>query len=75
MYLSKAIRERKLSRAKQKLESELLKLEYKHNLIMTMASISKKNKYKIIISGGGTGGHVFPAIAIANSIKTNYPNT
>ncbi len=27
----------------------------------------------IIISGGGTGGHVFPAIAIANSIKAQMP--
>ncbi len=29
---------------------------------------------KIIISGGGTGGHIFPAIAIANKIKEEYPN-
>ncbi|MDR2907644.1 MAG: undecaprenyldiphospho-muramoylpentapeptide beta-N-acetylglucosaminyltransferase [Bacteroidales bacterium] len=29
---------------------------------------------KIIISGGGTGGHIFPAIAIANAIKAKYPN-
>ena len=29
---------------------------------------------KIIISGGGTGGHVFPAIAIAKAIKTIKPN-
>ncbi len=28
---------------------------------------------KIIIAGGGTGGHVFPAIAIANAIKTLEP--
>ncbi len=28
----------------------------------------KKNK-KIIISGGGTGGHIFPAISIANALK------
>ena len=28
---------------------------------------------KIIISGGGTGGHVFPAIAIANAIKAIEP--
>ena len=28
----------------------------------------------VIISGGGTGGHIFPAIAIANKIKENYPN-
>ena len=28
---------------------------------------------KIIIAGGGTGGHVFPAIAIANAIKEEEP--
>ena len=26
-------------------------------------------KYKIIISGGGTGGHIFPAIAIAKELR------
>jgi UDP-N-acetylglucosamine--N-acetylmuramyl-(pentapeptide) pyrophosphoryl-undecaprenol N-acetylglucosamine transferase len=30
---------------------------------------------RIIISGGGTGGHVFPAIAIANSLKEIKPDT
>jgi len=34
----------------------------------------KKNK-KIIISGGGTGGHVFPAISIANAIKEIEPGS
>jgi UDP-N-acetylglucosamine--N-acetylmuramyl-(pentapeptide) pyrophosphoryl-undecaprenol N-acetylglucosamine transferase len=29
---------------------------------------------KIIISGGGTGGHVFPAIAIANALKLKNSN-
>jgi UDP-N-acetylglucosamine--N-acetylmuramyl-(pentapeptide) pyrophosphoryl-undecaprenol N-acetylglucosamine transferase len=29
----------------------------------------KQSKIKIIISGGGTGGHIFPAIAIANALK------
>jgi UDP-N-acetylglucosamine--N-acetylmuramyl-(pentapeptide) pyrophosphoryl-undecaprenol N-acetylglucosamine transferase len=29
---------------------------------------------KIIISGGGTGGHIFPAIAIANAIKALRPD-
>ena len=29
---------------------------------------------KVIISGGGTGGHVFPAIAIANAIRKIVPN-
>ncbi len=30
---------------------------------------------RIIISGGGTGGHIFPAIAIANAIKELNPKT
>lgn len=30
---------------------------------------------KIIISGGGTGGHIFPAIAIANEIKKQFPDS
>lgn len=29
---------------------------------------------KIVISGGGTGGHIFPAIAIANAIKNLCPD-
>ncbi|MCL2501705.1 MAG: undecaprenyldiphospho-muramoylpentapeptide beta-N-acetylglucosaminyltransferase, partial [Bacteroidales bacterium] len=29
--------------------------------------------FKVIISGGGTGGHIYPAIAIAHQIKTQYP--
>lgn len=28
---------------------------------------------KILISGGGTGGHIYPAIAIANELKSRYP--
>lgn len=31
-------------------------------------------KYKFIISGGGTGGHIFPAISIANAIKKRVPD-
>ncbi len=30
------------------------------------------DKINIIISGGGTGGHVFPAIAIADAVKRNF---
>lgn len=29
---------------------------------------------KFIISGGGTGGHIYPAIAIANELKARFPN-
>lgn len=32
-----------------------------------------KDKIKVIISGGGTGGHIFPAISIANAIKGLIP--
>ena len=30
--------------------------------------------YKIILSGGGTGGHIYPAIAIANELKARHVN-
>ncbi|OJV21675.1 MAG: undecaprenyldiphospho-muramoylpentapeptide beta-N-acetylglucosaminyltransferase [Bacteroidetes bacterium 41-46] len=30
---------------------------------------------KIIISGGGTGGHIFPAISIANEIRRREPDS
>lgn len=29
---------------------------------------------KLIISGGGTGGHIFPAIAIADAVKKRVPD-
>lgn len=31
------------------------------------------SNYKIILSGGGTGGHIYPAIAIANELKLRHP--
>ena len=31
------------------------------------------DELRIIISGGGTGGHIFPAVSIANAIKAKYP--
>ncbi len=30
--------------------------------------------YRFILSGGGTGGHIYPAIAIANELKKRHPN-
>jgi len=33
-----------------------------------------KRSINIIISGGGTGGHIYPAIAIANELKLRYPD-
>ena len=32
-----------------------------------------KNNPKFVISGGGTGGHIFPAIAIADALKRRFP--
>lgn len=31
-------------------------------------------QYKFILSGGGTGGHIYPAIAIANELKSQFPD-
>ena len=30
-------------------------------------------KPRFIISGGGTGGHIYPAVAIANELKSRFP--
>lgn len=31
-------------------------------------------KLKFILSGGGTGGHIYPAVAIANELKLRFPD-
>ena len=36
---------------------------------------NQKETYKIIISGGGTGGHIFPALSIADEIKNRIPDS
>ncbi|KQT22482.1 UDP-N-acetylglucosamine--N-acetylmuramyl-(pentapeptide) pyrophosphoryl-undecaprenol N-acetylglucosamine transferase [Chryseobacterium sp. Leaf404] len=33
-----------------------------------------KGDFRVLMSGGGTGGHIFPAIAIADEIKKRFPN-
>lgn len=30
--------------------------------------------YRLIISGGGTGGHIFPAVAVANAFRERHPD-
>ncbi|TFH27030.1 MAG: undecaprenyldiphospho-muramoylpentapeptide beta-N-acetylglucosaminyltransferase [Bacteroidia bacterium] len=37
--------------------------------------MSKSRPYRILIGGGGTGGHVFPAIAIADELRVRDPET
>ena len=34
----------------------------------------EKDTLRVIVSGGGTGGHIFPAISIANAIKEQHPD-
>ncbi len=45
-------------------------------LAMQPKKIKKMNNknLKVIISGGGTGGHIFPAISVANELKNNNEN-
>jgi len=37
--------------------------------------MKETKQYSIILSGGGTGGHSYPAISIANELKLRYPNS
>ncbi len=37
--------------------------------------MSQQNHKRVIISGGGTGGHIFPAISIANALRKIDPDT
>ena len=45
------------------------------NIADLKAPAFKQVSKRLIIAGGGTGGHIFPAIAIANAIKEMQPQT
>ncbi len=36
--------------------------------------IDTNKKYKVVISGGGTGGHIYPAVAVAQGLQRKLPN-
>ncbi|MBP9187037.1 MAG: undecaprenyldiphospho-muramoylpentapeptide beta-N-acetylglucosaminyltransferase [Bacteroidia bacterium] len=36
--------------------------------------IDSNKKYKVVISGGGTGGHIYPAVAVAQGLQRKLPN-
>jgi UDP-N-acetylglucosamine--N-acetylmuramyl-(pentapeptide) pyrophosphoryl-undecaprenol N-acetylglucosamine transferase len=45
------------------------------HLRITPQKLPEMRNRKFIIAGGGTGGHIFPALAIANAIRELEPGT
>jgi len=49
-------------------------MQHKGTILNDQSGVSKQDEtLRIIIAGGGTGGHIFPAVAIANALKKIKP--
>src|SRR3954452_22353547 len=49
--------------------------DLKTNISTQSTSSGTRAPLRFIVAGGGTGGHIFPAIAIANAIKQTRPDS
>ena len=51
------------------------KIQDQLKILQEQHKVRKQKPYRLIISGGGTGGHIFPAIAIADRFKEKHPDS
>ena len=55
-------------------QNKLVTLSPKNKEDMKQVGCEKPEQLRVIISGGGTGGHIFPAVSIANAVKSLRPD-
>lgn len=48
--------------------------QIKEDVLFSPSLSEGRSGLKFILSGGGTGGHIYPAIAIANELKQRFPD-